>query len=174
MGANNQLENATIFACPNWEAIWAGVFTFIAIWAGFGALALDIPRGATRSSVLFAPSADMALWAVLLAIGALFCAGRITGWLASTTNRYDGILHCIVMFCFAIASALVMLFLNGVLGGVAGSGTMDGINALDIFSYPGWPLFFGVLFGWLAVISGAATARGGIPVQMVMREMHGS
>ena len=76
------------------------------------------------------------------------------------------------MFCFAIASALVMLCLNGLMGGAVSVGSMGRIDTLDIFSYPGWPLFFGVLFGWLAVMGGAATVRGGISVQVVRREIH--
>ena len=102
MGLNNQLESATIFACPNWEAIWAGVFTFIAIWAGFGALVLQVFRRTANSSALFGAGAGMALWAVLLAIVAFFAqAGSPDG---SRAHRIGTMASCMELSCFALRS----------------------------------------------------------------------
>lgn len=170
---NNRLEKVTIFIRPNWGAIWAGVFAFIAIWAGLGAFALVVFRRFTNFSGLLAPGIELGACALVLSVIGMFFAGSITGWLTGNRNGHDRVLHGIVMFCFALVSALIMLFLSGASGGATTIGFAHRIDLLDIFSYPGWPLLCGVVLGWLAAIAGAATARGGVPAHVILREIHG-
>lgn len=171
MGFYNRLEKVTIFIRPNWGAIWAGVFTFIAIWAGLGALAIGVFRRFTNFSGLLAPGVELGVCALLLSVIGMFFAGRITGWLTGTRNGHDRALHGIVMFCFALVSALVMLLLSSASSDPA-AGSLHRIDVLDIFSYPGWPLLCGVVLGWLAAMGGAASARSRVPAYVILREIH--
>ena len=82
----------------DWGAIWAGLFTFTAIWSIFGLLGLAIfagteaPAGAVAGAGM-GLSLGMDIWIVVLTIIAMYVAGRETGHLAAVTNRHDGLLH---------------------------------------------------------------------------------
>lgn len=89
--SNAQLEPA-VLTHLNWGAIWAGVFTFLAIWSVFGALCLAI--FAKFASLNIA----LSVWGIILAIIAMFVAGRTTGQLAGITKSREGVMHGMIMF----------------------------------------------------------------------------
>ncbi|HLI63995.1 MAG TPA: hypothetical protein VKV05_11380, partial [Terriglobales bacterium] len=96
----------------NWGAIWAGVFTFAAIWAVFEALAVAI-FGAGFSM-------GMAIWTIVLTVIAMYIAGLETGRLADVANRHDGLIHGVIMFGLSVVSAaLLMSVANGLFAGGA-------------------------------------------------------
>jgi hypothetical protein len=134
-------------ARTSWGAIWAGVFTFAAIWAVFEALAVAIfPVGA---------STGMEIWTVVLTVIAMYIAGLETGRLAGLSNRHDGLIHGIIMFGLSVVSAIVISTLaTGVLAGTAAA---HGHYAIAFGPGSQWAEFFGLFLGWLAAMGGAST-----------------
>jgi len=129
-----------------WGAIWAGVFTFAAVWAVFESLALAIFPNTAGGSVGFQ------IWSVILTIIAMYVAGLETGRLAGIANRHDGLIHGMVMFGLAAVSAVILTtFATGVLWG----GTTA--HAITITAGTEWGYFCALFFGWLAAMGGAST-----------------
>jgi hypothetical protein len=173
---NNQIETVSVFGRPNWGAIWAGVFTFIAIWSVFGALGLGIfassasPNAAAPVSGM---SVGMAIWSIVLTIIAMFVAGRTTGGLANTTNPREGMTHGMVMFGLAVTSALLILVIGGnAFGNTEVSGGVHSAYVLNMFSYLGWTLFVALFLGWLAALGGASTAHKHFPTTSTTTVQH--
>ncbi len=89
----------------DWGAIWAGVFTFVAIWSVFGLLGLAIFASLGNPDVanrLMGMSLGMDIWAIVLTIIARYVAGRETGRLAAVGNRHDGLIHGMIMFGLSV------------------------------------------------------------------------
>lgn len=66
----------------DWGAIWAGVFTFIAIWSVFGLLGMAIFASAANPNAqnpVTGMSAGMGIWAVVLTFIAMYVGGLETG-----------------------------------------------------------------------------------------------
>ena len=146
----------------NWGAIWAGVFTFIAIWSVFGLLGMAIFASAANpqsSNPVTGMSVGMGIWAIVLTLIAMYVAGRETGRLAGVTNRHDGLVHGQIMFGLSVVAVLVITVLGGgVLSGGAGvAGSSHSPYLLDVFSGLGWIGFIALLLGWLAAMGGAST-----------------
>ena len=134
----------------NWGAIWAGVFTFAAVWTVFEALGMAIFNGGT--------SVGMQIWTVILTIIAMYVAGIETGRLAGLTNRHDGLVHGIVMFGLAVVSTLVITTLaTGAL--TAASATRVGYTSVFATGTE-WAEFCALFFGWLAAMGGASSGVG--------------
>jgi hypothetical protein len=157
----------------NWSAIWAGVFTFFAIWFVFGVLCLAIFAG-TASFTL-----AMSVWGIILTLIAMFVAGRATGALSGVTTAAEGMLQGMVMFGLAVTSALVVLVLGVnalgaiTLGGPAVSAAAAAhTSVVSFFTQYGWALFVGLLLGWLGAMSGASSAHKALPHAAVPHEMH--
>lgn len=158
-------ENPATAARPlaDWRAIWAGVFTFIAIWSVFGFLGLAIfASSANPSSAqpVMGMSVGMGIWAIVLTIIAMYVAGRETGRLAAVTNRHDGLIHGIIMFGLSVAAVWVITALAG---GLLGTGTAGGTHspyALTLTVNVSWILFVSLFLGWLAAMGGASTGAG--------------
>ena len=150
-------------ARPNWGAIWAGMFSFIAIWAVFGALGMGVfASAANPHSATSSMDVGMGVWSVILTIVAMFVAGRTTGQLVGATN--SRMLHSTVMFGLTVTASLLI----AVIGGNAFASaevTANGHSAylLGAFSGLGWTLFVSLFLGWLAAIGGAATAHRDLP-----------
>jgi hypothetical protein len=140
----------------NWGAIWAGVFTFLAIWSVFGALCLAI----------FANSASLgialSIWGIILTIIAMFIAGRSTSELAGITNSRDGAMHGMIMFGLAAISGVVIVAIGGTVLGFGQIGGTLHSSVLGVFRDFGWPLFVGSFLGWLAAMGGASSAHKGL------------
>jgi hypothetical protein len=129
-----------------WGAIWAGVFTFAAIWAVFEALGVAIFPNSGGGSV------GIQVWSVVLTIIAMYVAGLETGRLANIVNQHDGLIHGMVMFGLSVVSAVILTtFATGVLYG--GSTT----HAVTIAAGTEWGYFCALFFGWLAAMGGAST-----------------
>ncbi len=161
---SSQMEDLTIVTRrPNWGAIWAGVFTFFAIWFVFGALALGIfahSANATAAAPVATMNIGLAIWGVVLMIIAMFVAGRVTGGMSGTLNSREGMTHGMIMFGLSMAAGLVLFIAGG--GAFVGTrvvGTTHIGNVLGILSYSGWALFVALFLGWLAAMAGASSAR---------------
>jgi hypothetical protein len=147
----------------DWGAIWAGVFTFIAIWSVFGLLGAAIFSSAANpnaSRPITGMSVGMSIWAIVLTIIAMYVAGLETGRLAAVTNRHDGMIHGLTMFGLSVVAALIIV----VMGGMAMSnGVASGAHnpyLLDVVSDIGWAGFISLFLGWLAAMGGASSGAG--------------
>ena len=168
--SSTQIEFAADLRHPNWGAIWAGVFTFFAIWSVFGALCLAIFAGSDSVGLA------MSVWGIILTIIAMFVAGRATGRLCGVTEAREGVLQGMIMFGLAVTSTLVVVVLGGMAfgGNMAAAGTAGTahISLLGFFSDFGWAMFVGLFLGWLAAIGGASSAHKELPHAAVQREAH--
>lgn len=151
----------------NWNAIWAGVFTFFAIWSVLGALCMAIWAGSARLSLA------LAVGGIILTIVAMFVAGRTTARLAGVSNPSEGVTYGMTLFGLTAVSTVVISSLAASIfaGGAAHASAASYV--IDMFSEFGWPLFVGLFLGWLAAIGGASTAHRKLahptPVQQQVR-----
>lgn len=156
---NYAQENVPVISRPNWSAIWAGMFTFVAIWSVFSMLGAGIFATSANpdATVPTGLSLGMAVWSVILTLIAMFVAGRVTGRLAGITNSRDGMIHGMVMFGLSVAVALVI----GVIGnsGAQATGNTNNPYLFGTFTDLGWALFASLFLGWLAAMAGASTAH---------------
>jgi len=166
---NTQSEIIEVQARPNWGAIWAGTFTFIAIWSVFGSLGLGIfasNASASANQPVLGMSAGMAAWSIILTIIAMFVAGRTTGRLAGIANSREGMFQGMVMFGLSVTATLLIV----VIGGNAFSSTNVAAGphssyVIGVFTYLGWTLFVALFLGWLAALIGSATAHKTFPTR---------
>jgi hypothetical protein len=161
---NYEVEGVRVVAHPNWGAIWAGMFTFVAIWSVFGTLGMAVFASAANpntSEPTAGMSVGMAVWAIILTIIAMFVAGRVTGQLAGIANSRDGMVHGMVMFGLSIAAALVLFVIGGfnAFGTTPVQGATHSPYVLTAFADLGWMSFVALFLGWLAAMGGASTAH---------------
>jgi len=142
-----------------WGAIWAGVFSFVAIWSVFGMLGAAIFSTAGNTA---APSSGiswgMGIWSIILTMIAMFIGGRVTARLAESTTRQDAILCGQTMFGLAVLSVLVIVELTG-----AASASLAAARApflLGVISSVGWFGWVALFLGWLCAMGGAAASQG--------------
>lgn len=145
----------------DWGAIWAGTFTFVAIWSVFGLLGMAIFASNAQPNAqapVTGQSIGIAIWCIILTLIAMYVAGRETGRLAAVTSRHDGLIHGMIMFGLSVVSAVVIAVLGGaVLSGGAGiQGNAHSPYILGMFADLGWAGFVALLLGWLAAMGGAA------------------
>ena len=147
----------------DWGAIWAGMFTFIAIWSVFGSLGLAIfvsNANANAGAPVAGQNWGLGAWVIVLTTISLYVAGRETGRLAGVTNRQDGLIHGMIMFGLSVAAAIVLVSLGGaVLSG--GTGVNGGVHSpymLNVVSELGWMGFVALILGWLGAMWGASTS----------------
>lgn len=141
----------------SWGAIWAGVFTFWAIWIVFEILAFAIfGSRANAPGTVVGRGAGIAIWTIILTVIAMYVAGRETGHAAAVTNRHDGLMHGMIMFGLAVVSVLVLSSLFGAVlsGGTGFQGTSP--RGIGIFTGFGWAGFIALLLGWLAAMGGGS------------------
>lgn len=165
---------AVVRARTDWGAIWAGVFTFTAIWAVFGALGFAIFASAASPSAaqpILGMSAGWGIWAIILTIIAMYVAGRETGRLAAVTNRHDGLIHGMIMFGLSFASAVILIALGGtsLSGGRGIAGNAHSFYLMTVFADLGWIGFVALFLGWLAAMIGASS--GVVHKQSDVREI---
>jgi len=139
----------------NWAAIWAGVFTFAAIWTIFETLALAIFPGTANTG--------FGIWTVILTIIAMYVAGLETGRLAGVSSRHEGLVHGIIMFGLSMVGAIIVTSVA--------TQAMVGANASHTVSITGltvgteWATFLAVFLGWLAAMGGASTGAARLILQ---------
>jgi drug/metabolite transporter (DMT)-like permease len=148
----------------DWGAIWAGVFTFIAIWSVFGLLGMAIFSSAVNGGGHAATSmgVGMAIWAIVLTIIAMYVAGRETGRLAAVTSRHDGLIHGMIMFGLSVVGTLLISAVGSMSMGV-GTGAEASAHTpylLSVLSSMGWIGFLSLFLGWLAAMWGASSGAG--------------
>ena len=155
-------DSWTTSRSTDWGAIWAGVFTFAAIWSVFGTLGEAIFASSANPNAaqpVTGMSAGMGVWSVILTIIAMFVAGRVTVDLAPAMDRGRKILYANAMFGLSVVASIVLVTLAGAAlsggTGVAG-GTHSGYT-LSIFAGLGWVGFAALFLGWLAVMAGASS-----------------
>jgi hypothetical protein len=160
-------ENINFFSRPNWGAIWAGMFAFLAIWAVFGALGVGVFASSANPNAaqpVLGMSVGMGVWFVILTIIAFFVAGRITGRLAGTNTAESGAVYGLVMFGVAVSAAVVLVSIGGTaLDVLTVHGGVHSGYELSAFSFLGWTSFVGLFLGWLAAMAGASSAHKALP-----------
>jgi hypothetical protein len=145
---------------PNWGAIWAGVFTFMAIWSVFGLLGMAIfSSPANPAKAVSGMSVGMGIWGIILTIIAMYVGGLATGRLAGINNRRDGIVHGMIMFGLSVMAILIVVALGaGSAANAQTAATTVGASSsyvLTAFADLGWIGFVALLLGWLAAMGGA-------------------
>jgi len=135
----------------DWSAIWAGLFTFVAIWSVFGLLGIAIfaRAGATLG---------MDIWAIVLTIIAMYVAGRETGRLAAVGKRHDGLIQGMIMFGLSVIAVALLAVVGGSTSSDAGLiGGMHSRYLPGLSVNLAWTGFLSMFLGWLAAMSGAST-----------------
>ncbi len=154
----NPLPVYTTGLRTNWGAIWAGVFTFAAIWCVFEALAVALFPGtatAHAATSAYGMSIGMAIWTIVLTVVAMYVAGVETGRLADVSNRHDGLIHGMIMFGLSVVSVIVLASLvNAFL--MAGTALRSGY-AMTLTPGMQWAEFIALFLGWLAAMGGASS-----------------
>jgi hypothetical protein len=159
--------NTTIDSNPtrfHWTAVWAGVFTFLAIWFVFGSLCLAIFSGSADLNIA------LSVWGIILTMIAMFVAGRTTGQLAGSTDSRDGIVLGMTMFGLAVTSACLICVIGSIGFRAHTIEAAQSFSVRTIFMNYGWALFVGLLLGWLAAIGGASSVHRKFSHGVGMRE----
>lgn len=142
-----------------WGAIWAGLFTFVAIWSIFEVLGFVIFAGESLAHM----GMGMGIWTIILTIIAMWVAGHETGKLAGLNGRYEATMHGMVMFGLSVTAMIVLILSGGILFAGNASASLHNMTALDS---SGWVVFLSLLLGWLAAMWGAASSvrtRAAVP-----------
>jgi hypothetical protein len=146
----------------DWGAIWAGVFTFVAIWSVFGLLGMAIFASAGNASSAnpnSGVSIGMGIWAIVLSIIAMYVAGRETGRLAAVSTRHDGLVHGMIMFGLSVAATVVIaVLLRSIVSFGTSAAEANTPNLLNMSAALGWIEFLSLFLSWLAAMGGAASA----------------
>lgn len=161
---SSQIQNVPVVRAPvnspvNWGAIWAGVFTFVAIWSVFGMLGMAIFASAANPNAarpLTGMTVGEGVWAIVLTIIAMYVAGRETGHLAAVTTRNEGVVHGMAMFGLSVVATVVIIAIAGSNVGGSGAASAHGPYTLGVISGLGWAGFISLFLGWLAALGGAS------------------
>jgi hypothetical protein len=146
----------------DWSAIWAGVFTYIAIWSVFGTLGAAIFGSSANSNAthpLWNMGFGMGIWAVILTIIAMYVAGIVTGRWSVSMNRRDRMWHGMAMFGLSVVASLIILAIGSNMTlSTAPDGSVHGPYFLSLISQIGWAGFIALFLGWLAALGAAASS----------------
>jgi len=147
----------------DWRAVWAGVFTFIAIWSVFGFLGVAIFASSSNPNYAqpaLGMSVGFGIWAIVLTIVAMYIAGLESGRLASVNTRHDGLIHGMIMFGLSVAAVMVLIASAGGLLSTGFSAAAHNPYALNLSANFSWTIFVSLFLGWLAAMGGASTVTG--------------
>ena len=149
-------------ASMDWSAIWAGLFTFVAIWSVFGVLGFAIFGSANSGAAqsFREMSAGMGIWAIILTLIAKYVAGLETGKFARLDGRFEAAIHGMVMFGLSMVAAIVLTMSGSFLFGAVPAVSLPfrGVNLNGLGAGSEWYLFLALILGWLGAIVGAASA----------------
>lgn len=146
---------------PNWSAIWAGVFAFVAIWSVFGMLgeAVFASAAAPKSGNAVGNGIGwgMGIWSIILTMIAMYVAGRVTAHFADSATRSDAMLAAQTMFGLSVVAVLAVVAVGGntLTGGSGIRGTES--QAVSVLAGLGWAGFISLFLGWLCAMWGAAS-----------------
>jgi len=148
----------------HWGAIWAGVFTFAAIWSVFGALGVAIFASSANPAAthpVLGMNVGESIWVIVLTIIAMYVAGLVTGRLAAVTTTSEGVAHGQAMFGLSVVGLLVLI-------AIAGVGLTNGVSApfasshspyvLGAIADVGWAGFLALFLGWIGAMIGGSHA----------------
>ena len=145
----------------DWGAIWAGLFSFVAIWSVFGLLGEAIFASNANPNAahpVTGMNIGMSIWAIILTAIAMYVGGRVTGHLAGVASRRDATVHGLAMFGLGVIAAVVVIVLAGTaLAGGVGLQQVTGVHspyALSVFADLGWAGFVALFLGWLGAMFG--------------------
>lgn len=144
----------------DWSAIWAGLFTFIAIWSVFGVLGFAIFAGTSSGAAqsLHGISAGMGIWTLILTLIAMYVAGLETGKLARLDGRLEAAVHGMVMFGLSVVTLLVLTMSGSFLfAAVPAAISLHGTNLTTMIGGSEWYVFLALILGWLGAMGGAAS-----------------
>jgi hypothetical protein len=149
----------------DWGAIWAGMFTFMAVWSVFGALGLAIfvsNASPNAAAPVTGQSYGLGAWVIILTIIAMYVAGRETGRLAAVQTRHDGLIHGMIMFGLSVVGAIVLVSIGGsaLSGGTGVNGSVSSPYILRVLAELGWMGFIALFLGWLGAMFGASSGVG--------------
>jgi len=147
----------------NWGAIWAGVFTFWAIWTVFGMLGIGVFTSAASAHAAqsFAGmNVGESIWLIVLTAIAMYVAGLVTGRLSAVTTRQEGAAHGQAMFGVGVAG--VILFL--ILASLGTTTTLTAASAhspyvIGLLSEIGWASFVALFLGWIGAMIGGSQGQ---------------
>ncbi len=145
----------------SWGAIWAGAFSFAAIWTVFGMLGMCLFRSTGTLTIPFSTGVSwgMGIWSIILTAIAMFVAGHVTARLGNTTTRRDAVIAAQTMFGLSAVGVLVFLALAG--PGVRGM-TIPWVGyAIRSVGWFGW---LSVLLGWSCAMAGAVSSQESRPL----------
>jgi hypothetical protein len=146
----------------DWSAIWAGVFTYIAIWSVFGTLGAAIFASSAHPNAahpLWNMGVGMGIWAVILTIIAMYVAGVVTGRWSVSLSRGDRMWHGMAMFGLSMVATLIMLAIgSNMTQSMVPDGSVHSPYFLSLISQIGWAGFIALFLGWLAALGAAASS----------------
>jgi hypothetical protein len=153
-----------------WGAIWAGMFTFVAIWSVFGLLGEAIfasSANANASQSATGVSVGMGIWSIILTIIAMYVAGRVTAHFSDVIDRGSRIMYGMAMFGLSVTAVIVAVLVgtNALSGGAGITTGPHSPYLLNMSPGAGWLGFVCLLLGWLAAMGGAAhqgVTKGGL------------
>ena len=144
----------------SWSAIWAGLFTFIAIWSvfallGFAIFSRNVNNGAVEPVHML--NVGMGIWTIILSAVAMYIAGRATGRLAGASGRYDSVVHGMVMFGLSVTAAIVLAISGRTLLISFPAGNLTVPYRSGVFGGSEWLAFVALFVGWLFAILGSVS-----------------
>lgn len=140
----------------NWAAIWAGLFTFGAIWITFEMLGVAIFHG--TGGVW-----GMGTWTIILSIIAMYIAGLETGRLSGAASRHEGLIHALVMFGLSMVGLILMVAITDAATGaaIAASNGAAPVATTGFFRLlaPGaeWAEWLALFLSFCAAMAGGST-----------------
>jgi hypothetical protein len=171
-----QGESIVMARRTDWGAIWAGVFSFVAIWSVFGVLGFAIFTSVANPAAaqpVTGMGVGLGIWAVILTIIAMYVAGRETGRLAAVPNRHERLIHGMIMFGLSVVAVLVVTALGGIAfpGNATATGGVHSSYVLGLFAGMGWIGFASLFLGWLAAMGGASMAAPRIQQERISQQV---
>lgn len=163
---------------PNWSAIWAGVFAFVAIWSVFGTLGEAIFASAAAPKSGNAVGAGigwgMSIWSIILTMIAMYVAGRVTAHFAQATTRSDAMLAAQTMFGLSVVAVLAIVAVGG--NTLTGGSGINGApaQAASVLAELGWAGFAALFLGWLCALWGGTSEVRPVTVSQIPGQAPGS
>jgi len=148
-------DNALAGPRTPWGAIWAGVFSFVAIWSVFELLGAAIFSSAGSLAAGSPGAVGMGIWSIVLTVIAMYAGGRVTAHLGQITNRAEGIICGMTMFGLAVISGAVLVILREAAMRIG----ILSVHATPVSPEVEWFGFVALLLGWLCAMAGASTVR---------------
>jgi hypothetical protein len=145
-----------------WGAVWAGVFTFMAIESVFGMLAVAIfvrPVNPAAVHPISGLRVGASIWAIVLTVIAMYVAGLTTGRLAEVATKNEGAIHGQTMFGLSVLGAFLLALMAGMGTATAATGASAPVaHVVNVLAGIGWATFTALILGWLGAMIGGSMA----------------